>query len=154
MKAGKRIFIVISACVVLVLGLYIINCINNPRNAENIVTVINPEKETKTEINIETLSFEDKSIEVVDGKGSTIKVEGKAIGLFDFLKESLKDIDDYSVKVISEDEYNATIEASEIQSNDRAFLFYEDNELSLYVLGDKNSKRNVKNVEKIEILYK
>ena len=80
---------------------------------------------------------------VVNGKGEEREVSGQGIKLADVIGTA-----DYSeVTVTADDEYSASVKKEEM---DNVWLQIENEEATLYVFGDTDSKRNVKNVVRIE----
>lgn len=80
----------------------------------------------------------------VNGKGDKKDIEAEGVKLSDIIGTS-----DYTeVSVISDDAYSANVKKEEM---DQAYLQIEEGKARLYVFGDKDSKRNVKNVVRIEV---
>ena len=94
---------------------------------------------------------------IVNGKGEEKEISEKGVKLSDVLSLAGFREGDYSeVRVISSDEYAAGITAQEIDSGKTAFLIRDQggdgNEtIRLIVFGDSNSKRQVKDVVRIEL---
>ena len=94
-------------------------------------------------VELSSLSLTSMSGTVVNGKGETKEINGQGSKLADVIGTA-----DYSeVTVTADDEYSATVKKEEI---DNAWLQVEEDEAMLVVFGDENSKRNVKNVVRIE----
>ncbi len=94
------------------------------------------------EVKLSDLDYENVTGSVKNGKGEVKEIDADGIKLADILS------DDYdTVKVTASDEYSATVSADEI---DNAYLILEDGTLRLIVFGDENSKRDVKNVVRID----
>ena len=56
-----------------------------------------------------------------------------------------------SVRVVADDEYAAEVSAEELAQDGRVWLLKTDGGFRLIVFGDQNSKRDVKNVARIEV---
>ena len=56
-----------------------------------------------------------------------------------------------TVRVYSDDEYNASLSEDEVMTDRKAYLIEDDGTIRLIVFGDKDSKRDVKSVVRIEI---
>ncbi|MBP5606842.1 MAG: hypothetical protein J6X66_01060 [Lachnospiraceae bacterium] len=95
-------------------------------------------------IDLSALKLQEISGVVTNGKGEEKTVSGKGVGLSDITGTS----GFTEVSVISDDAYSATVAVSEIEN---AYLQIEDGKARLIVFGDKNAKRDVKNVVRIEV---
>ena len=88
--------------------------------------------------------------ETTNKKGETKKIEAEGYSLSDI--PALTGISDYNdIVVFSDDEYNAEVSKDELADHDKAWLINDDGEIRLIVFNDQDSKRNVKNVVRIEI---
>ena len=93
----------------------------------------------------------------VNGKGQEKDISEKGVKLSDVLSLAGLGKGDYSaVRVVSSDEYAAEISAEEVDSGEVAFLIRDQADdgstaIRLIVFGDSNSKRQVKNVVRIEV---
>lgn len=89
----------------------------------------------------------------INGKGEEKEIDTTGVQISDVLKEAgIEPGNIESLSVCSDDEYSATLTGDEITAPDKAFLVREDDgSLRLIVFGDNDSKRNVKNVVRIEI---
>ncbi len=102
-----------------------------------------------------TIQLSDMDLKHVSGtitnkKGETKEIDSEGILLADI--PSLLPADDYSkMTVISDDEYKAELDRDELGSSVEAWLVQNDGSIRLVVFGDKDSKRDVKNVVRIEI---
>ena len=102
-----------------------------------------------------TVSLSDLSLSHVSGsitnkKGETKKIDSEGYALADL--PSLTGINDYSeISVHADDEYSAVLTKDELSSGDKAWLIENDDSIRLVVFDDKDSKRDVKNVVRIEI---
>ena len=105
-----------------------------------------------------TLPLSEVKGTTVNGKGEEKEISGKGVSVRDVL--ALAGIDDgnyTSVRVISSDEYAAGLQAEEIASGKTTFLIRDPAEdgtekIRLIVFGDSGSKRQVKDVERIEVI--
>lgn len=92
----------------------------------------------------------------INGKGEEKEVSGSGITLLNALEMAKISTDNYTaVKVISSDEYAAELSAEEITAPGTAYLMKDTGDdgaqsIRLIVFGDTNSKRQVKNVVRIE----
>ncbi len=102
-----------------------------------------------------TLTFDNINLSHVSGQITNKKAETKDIdsnGLAISEIPSLAGINDYSgITVYADDEYSAYISAEEASESDKAWLIKNDESIRLVVFGDPDSKRDVKNVVRIEI---
>lgn len=94
---------------------------------------------------------------LINGKGEEKEISGSGVPLKDVITLSgIKEGAYQSAKIVSSDEYAAELTADEIKEDGKAFLIKDtsdDNSMTirLIVFGDSNSKRQVKNVERIEL---
>ena len=96
-------------------------------------------------LDIEKLKTEPISGQVKNGNGRISRIEGRGILLRDLIGEC-----EYTqVEVISDDEYRARLDASEIRDEDKVYIIVEENKARLCVFGDNDSKRNVVDVKRI-----
>ena len=99
-----------------------------------------------------TLTLSDVKLSHVTGeiknkKGEVKSIDSEGFALADV--PALAGVSDYqSVSVYADDEYSASLTKDEVSS---AWLIKSDDALRLIVFGDDNSKRDVKNVVRIEI---
>lgn len=110
-----------------------------PENALQVV-----ENGDSRNINVDGLQLTDFSGVVKNGKGEEKTVDGKGI----LLDEVILASDFSEITVYADDAYSAVVKADEL---DRAWLLVEDGNVRLIVLGDENSKRDVKQVVRIEV---
>ncbi len=95
-------------------------------------------------LDIDKLSLESFSGITVNGKGEQKDINAEGVKL-----SSVIDVSDYSeVSVIADDAYSVVVKKEEI---DNAWLQIEEGTARLIVFGDSDSKRNVKNVVRIEV---
>lgn len=100
--------------------------------------------EEKVILNIEKLSYEEVTGTYVTGKGEEREVNSPGILVKDVLSEA--GVENYTiVSVVADDSYSVEI----TDEDSEAYLIREEESLRLIVFGDKDSKRNVKNVVEI-----
>ncbi len=90
--------------------------------------------------------------ERINGKGERKPVDGMGFSLNTLLEWTLgKDFTCQTVTVTASDGVGAGISADELAVKDKAVLLLDEegSSLQLIVFGDQNSKRSVKNVERI-----
>ncbi|SEP98256.1 hypothetical protein SAMN02910369_00965 [Lachnospiraceae bacterium NE2001] len=143
MKKDKKIILIVIIVLLVVLAgsvwWYLGSRSETPENA---ITLVKNEKEEL--VDISKLSLTSFSGKTVNGKGEEKDVSGEGIKLADVISTS-----DFSeVSVIAEDAYSATVKKEDM---DNAWLQIEEGTARLIVLGDSDSKRNVKNVVRIEV---
>ena len=98
---------------------------------------------SEKEVDVDGLSLTHFSGTVVNGKGEKKDIEAEGVKLSDVI-----DAADYSeVTVTADDSYSASVKKEELEN---AWLEVNKGEVTLYVFGDENSKRNVRNVVRIE----
>lgn len=101
-------------------------------------------------VDLDTLAYEHVSGVRINGKGEEKPVEGQGILLKDMLAQY--EISYYkTISIISDDSYTANVDSTEVLEDGKVYLMYEEEELRLVVFGDKDSKRSVSNVVKIDI---
>ena len=92
--------------------------------------------------------------ERMNGKGETKPVDGMGFHLQDLVAWTLgKDFTCNTVTITASDGVSAEITADELNEEGKVVLLWneEDGRLQLIVFGDSNSKRSVKQVERIEV---
>lgn len=111
-------------------------------------TIVDPSKVSKVDVTGTTVS----------NKGDKKEINTSGYALKDVITLSgAKDEDFTSVKVTASDEFSATLSATEIADGKSAFLVEEKSDkgdifFRLIVFGDSDSKRQVKNVARIELI--
>lgn len=86
---------------------------------------------------------------MVTGKGEQRPIDGMGIAVADLLEQVYAVIG--AVTVTSADHYSVRLTAEEVAAEDKAWLLFEDDAFRLIVFGDENSKRNVKNVVRLQV---
>ena len=112
------------------------------KTPENSLIVVSGGKETV--VDIDKLKLAEFSGTTVNGKGDKKDITAQGIKLSDVIADQ-----DYSeVEVTSDDAYSAVVRKDEME---QAWLQIEEGKARLIVFGDTDSKRNVKNVVRIEV---
>lgn len=142
----KKLLLIVSLCA-LTAVLALIHMNSRPQVAENSIDIISGT--TTTSISLDDISLIDVKGTIVNGKGETKDINAKGCPLSSLLNQAKVTVTD-SVKVIASDEYSATITADELKG-DAVYLIQNEDSYQLLVFTDQNSKRNVKDVERIEI---
>ena len=86
----------------------------------------------------------------VNGKGEEKQISGEGIALRDLLNKAGVGAAG-QVTVYADDEYSAAVSADELAEEGRVWLLHTEEGFRLIVFGDGNSKRDVKNVARIEV---
>ncbi len=95
-------------------------------------------------IDLSGLKLSDVSGEITNGKGEVKQITGRGI----LLSEVMGTSDFSEITVIADDEYRASLTQDD---TDNAWLLVSEGQARLIVFGDKNAKRDVKNVVRIEV---
>lgn len=144
----KRIILIISILLIITAALACIYVFNRPK-VESGTFLLRTGSGDKT-IRFSELPLSNVSGETINKKGETKKIDAKGYSLSDI--PALTGISDYSdIIVFSDDEYNAEVSKDELADHDKAWLINDDGGIRLIVFKDEDSKRNVKNVVRIEI---
>lgn len=89
---------------------------------------------------------------VINGKGQEIAVDEQGCELSALLKAAKIDASSIGdVKVTAADEFSASLTKDEVNESGKAYIVNGEEGLQLVVFGDPNMKRNVRNVERIEV---
>ena len=116
------------------------------------------------EISVEpfTLSLSEVKGTVVNGKGEEKEISAKGVSVMDVLSLAGIGNGDFAyVRAVSSDEYAAELLAQEVADDGIAFLIRDSSDggkeagglsIRLVVFGDSNSKRQVKDVVRIEVV--
>lgn len=147
MNSKKRLGLICVLCAVLVAVLAVVHFATRTEVPENAIAIEAGENTSYVVMGEQKLSTVEG--EVVNGKGETSEVSGEGILLQDLLKDAKAEVTS-KVKVISDDEYSAEVEADELEG-EKVYLVMEDQTVRMYVFGDPNSKRNVANVKRIVV---
>lgn len=143
---NKKLIAVIAGILVLLVA---VTCIaatqylgNRKSTLEGSVILFAEGKETT--LSLSDMKTSPVSVDMVNGKGESKHIEGMGIRLSEVTGETGFE----QVSVISDDAYSATVAADEIEN---AILLIEEGSARLIVEKDKNAKRDVKNVVRIEV---
>lgn len=140
MKSKKRLAIIVICCIALVAVLAIVHSQTRTKVPEHAVAVEMGDQVSY--IDLDNINTDDVEGEIVNGKGDKIEIDGDGILLGDALKQAGAEATT-KVTAVADDEYSADITVEEITEPDKVYLMVEDEEASLVVFGDENSKRNV-----------
>lgn len=141
MKSKKSTLIIICVLLVLTAALAVIHLNTRNKTPDGALAIVADSKTAY--VTLDSLKAEPVSGTVINGKGEEKSIDGSGVLLVSLLPESAAE-----ACVFAGDEYSAQIPAEDF---DRAWLLLqEDGSLRLIVFGDENSKRDVKNVVRIE----
>ena len=144
----KRIILIISILLVITAAIACIYVFSRPK-VESGTFLLRTGSGDKT-IRFSELPLSNVSGETINKKGETKKIDAKGYSLSDI--PALAGITDYNdIVVFSDDEYNAEVSKDELADHYKAWLINDDGGIRLIVFKDEDSKRNVKNVVRIEI---
>ena len=144
----KRIIFIISILLAVTAIIASVYAFSRPKIESGSILLTTPSGDIT--INFSELTLSKVEGETVNKKGETKKISTTGFPVSDI--PSLAGITEYSeLSVFSDDEYHADILKDELAKSDRAWLVREDDSIRLVVFGDSDSKRNVKNVVRIEI---
>ncbi|MDO4458784.1 MAG: hypothetical protein Q4C42_01675 [Clostridia bacterium] len=133
---SKKILALVLGLIVLVAAVCAVMHFSSQPKAEDGGIIINGESVTISESDLI-----DVKGTTVNGKGEEKQIDGKGVLITDLIGKDFE-----TAKVTASDEYSA-----EITAEDEAYLMVqEDGSYRMIVFGDSNSKRDVKNVEKID----
>ena len=148
-KKTRTILLVLLALTALVAGLYLATREQVPDNALAV------EYGGKTHYaDLQGIRMTEIHGERVNGKGEVKPVDGMGMSLYDLLTWTLgKDFTCNTVTITASDGVSAEITADELNEEGKVVLLWneEDGRLQLIVFGDSDSKRSVKQVERIEV---
>lgn len=101
-------------------------------------------------VSLDDLEMTNVSGEVRNKKGETKQIDSEGIAISKI--PSIAGVSEYTVvSVYADDEYNATLTKEELDVPDKAWLIKTGDGARLIVFDDPDSKRDVKNVVRIEI---
>ncbi len=144
----KKIIIIISLLLAVTAVISTVYLCNREKVASGSILIKTTSGDTT--VNLSDLTLSAVEGETINKKGETKKISGEGYPVSDI--PALAGITDYStVSVFSDDEYNAQLSVDELSEKDKAWIIIDEGSPRLIVFGDKNSKRNVKNVVRIEI---
>ena len=144
----KPLFWLIAAVVVLTAVLAVVHLTGREAPARGSVLIKAGDRTLS--VSEKDLSFVPVEGTTVNGKGEEKSISGEGVALADVLEKAGVQVP-RSVRVVADDEYAAEISAEELAEDGRVWLLRTDEGYRLIVFGDKNSKRDVKNVARIEV---
>lgn len=94
------------------------------------------------QVELSSLDYENVTGTVVNGKGEQKQIDAQGVPL-----EAICGSDFETATITASDEYSARVSADEL---DNAYIIIDEDTPRLIVFGDENSKRDVKNVVRID----
>lgn len=105
-----------------------------------------------TDLDAAKLTGEPVQGTLVSGKGKETTVDTTGLSLQAALEKAQVDVAAVeSVTVTAQDAFSAELSGAEMREEGKAFLILENEEVTLVVFGDSNSKRNVRQVMQIDV---
>ena len=142
---GKLLLLILLAVTACVAVLYLLT---RPHVPEQTIRIEYNGK--AVDLAVSTLPKETVKGSLINGKGTVREIEEDGC-LFSVALE--KAFDDLSgagkATVVAVDEFSAVVAAEEWGEPDKVYLTFDDGSAQLVVFGDTNSKRNVRDVERI-----
>lgn len=90
--------------------------------------------------------------EILNGKGETLKIDAQGALLADVLIDAGIPVDSIGeVTVTALDEYSAVVTGEEVRAAAQVCLIYAEDGMQLIVFGDPDSRRNVRNVVRMDV---
>ena len=148
-KTMKIAMITLLAVTVIAAGIYLAQRAQVPEDA-----IVLEYGSTTYIVDLQGIKMTEIHGERLNGKGEVKPVDGMGFHLQDLVAWTLgPDFTCDTVTVTASDGVSAEIAADELTEADKAVLLLneEDGSLQLIIFGDRNSKRSVKNVERIEV---
>lgn len=139
MKSKKSIIIILAALVVLTAALAMVHFATRDVVPDGSI-LVSQNGDTRY-VNLSDFSLTQVNGTTVNGKGEERTIDAQGIPLGELADGSFR-----TVTVTSDDEYSAQVDAEEMEN---AYLIADNDTARLIVFGDKNSKRDVKNVVKV-----
>lgn len=107
---------------------------------------------TETMVEIGKLELQSVQGTISNAKGETREIDAMGVPVAEILK-SVDAAEVSTVTVVADDEYRADLTAAEAEDEQNVFfVLQEDGGLQLIVFTDNNSKRNVSNVVRMEVI--
>lgn len=132
---NKRLFIIIAVLIVLTAIIAVIHLTTRTPEIEGAILV-----NCKT-LEISSLDFNHVSGSLVNGKGEEKQIDAQGVLLSEVCGGEFS-----TATVTASDEYSAVVKSGE----DAYLILSDDGSLRLIVFGDENSKRDVKDVVRID----
>lgn len=105
-----------------------------------------------TYLNVSDLAEEAVQGTIVNGKGKEITIDAEGLSLAKALEKAHVDVDTVqSVTVTARDEFSAEVSGEEVRQTGKVYLLCDEEGAVLVVFGDANAKRNVRQVERIDV---
>lgn len=140
MKSKKIVIVILTALVVLTAALTTIHF--STRDTVPKGSIMVSQNGDSRYVDLSDYSLTQVTGTTINGKGEERIIDAQGIPLGQLADGSFQ-----TVTVVSDDEYSAQVGAEEMEN---AYLIADNDTARLVVFGDKNSKRDVKNVVKIE----
>ena len=107
-------------------------------------------EELHNEVNFSSLPLSEVRGTLINGKGEHREIVASGCLLSQVLEAAGVSMPVEQIKVIASDEFSAEVTVEELMQPDLAYLIEQDDgRLQLVVFEDKDSKRNVKDVERL-----
>lgn len=107
---------------------------------------------TETAVEIGKLELRSVQGTISNAKGETREIDAMGVPVAEILK-SVDAAEFSTVTAVADDEYRADLTAAEAEDEQNVFfVLQEDGGLQLIVFTDNNSKRNVSNVVRMEVI--
>ena len=101
-------------------------------------------------VNFAAMPLEQVKGTLVNGKGDRMDVDEMGCSLATVLEKALGDASAaQAVTAVAADEYSASVSSDEWNTPETVYLLQVDDSIQMVVFGDSNSKRNVRNVERL-----
>ncbi len=151
MKTKRMIWILAAVLLCVTAAAAVLHLTTRQKVPEGILLVQYGEKTIFVPVN--DLELTEIRGTVINGKGEQQEVLAEGLSIADLLKAARIDTGAVaSVSAVADDEFSAELQAEEINASDIAFLAREeDGTLRLIVFGDRDLKRNVRNVVRLEV---
>lgn len=149
---NKKLIIAIIAGLVLLTAILAVIHFNTRDKVPDGALMVNYNGCTKY-VELDKLDKTDVVGTIVNGKGEKMEINESGTAISDVLAAAGIDTAEInSVTATASDEFSAELTAAEIAEDGKAYLADDgDNGVKLIVFGDKNSKRNVRDVVKLDV---
>lgn len=144
-KTAKRLLLILMAITACVAVIYLLT---RPQIPERTIRLAYNGK--VVDMDISALPLETVKGSLVNGKGEVREIETEGCLLSAVLEKAFGSLAGVSkATVVAADEFSAEVTAEEWGQAGKVYLTFEDDAVQLVVFGDANSKRNVRDVERI-----
>ena len=148
MKSKRKIVCILLACIAIVSVFAVLHFQTRDEVESGMIEIVTTKQ--RNQVDVEKLPLTKVSGQVKKGGKRIEDVSGDGILLREVIASA--GVSDYeSIRVISRDEYSATLTSDEIKEADVAYILLDDGAYRLYVFGDENTKRDVSDVVRIKI---